>query len=302
MITDLREYLVPIDQSSRKYARQAITSDIQTVHIKDVLDDHQQFLEWMDQCFEKYLDFDTYDSFLFIDRKVKELDPTVYHTFKEDWNNLWGSPNEYKNFWLSRVEDMKLLELIRDFQPFRKRGCFTYNCIRSENDFWKIQENGNPLFEQQVEDIRSKPRQYTEIPVSYRRNDDFLKLLAWVAELTFKRPIRHPKIQLTCHMMRTYVQQGFDSNPAPEGVHRDGANYIVSGLVLNRKNVVGGTSTVYLADGKTQVFSRQLNPGEGLFQADEENLYWHSVSSIKKINVEEEAYRSIIGFDMVFKN
>ena len=102
--------------------------------------------------------------------------------------------------------------------------------------------------------------------------------------------------------MRTYVNPSFDSNPAPEGIHRDGANYIISGLVLNRQNVTGGMSKVYLVDKKTEVFKRELQPGEGLFQADEENLYWHSVTSLHRKNPSWQGWRSIIGFDVVVKN
>ena len=94
-----------------------------------------------------------------------------------------------------------------------------------------------------------------------------------------------------------------------EGAHEDGADFIVSALVVNRINVNGGESQILemLADGKKEiVFKRTLAPGEFVFQADtgEELIYgndlWHHVTPFHIADESKgEAWRDIIGFDLI---
>ena len=58
---------------------------------------------------------------------------------------------------------------------------------------------------------------------------------------------------------------------SPEGPHEDGADFIVSALVIDRENISGGESQIYEKrnDGTLQkVFGHVLREGEFLFQAD----------------------------------
>ena len=81
--------------------------------------------------------------------------------------------------------------------------------------------------------------------------------------------------------------------------HQDGAAFIVSALVVERRNVAGGISKVYYdARRSLAIAPRQLDPGEGLFQADRHLDLWHEVTPIFPVDPSMEAYRSIIGLDI----
>jgi len=107
--------------------------------------------------------------------------------------------------------------------------------------------------------------------------------------------------------MRTLSYEKVLGENSPEGVHEDGAPYIISALVINRENALGGTSQIYekLEDGTQElIFEKVLNPGEFIFQADtgEEKTFgndlWHYVTGISPTSVAEIGVRDIIGFDI----
>ena len=95
---------------------------------------------------------------------------------------------------------------------------------------------------------------------------------------------------------------------SPEGAHEDGADFIVSALVINRINVEGAESQIIeeLPNGKKEViYKRILQPGEFAFQADtgEEKTYgndlWHHVTPFYVVDKSKrDGWRDIIGFDI----
>lgn len=269
-------------------------------NVAEIFEDELGFVEWMDSCFD-HLEADAYDTLLGAERLFKNKLPEAYARLKPKWEEKWKHHEMAKDFWIKHTSDRKLQNAIEALTPTRTRGCFHYFAHRQPDKAWVIRENGNPIFKQEVDDERGRPRKYSPIPPDYRRDNDFLKLLAWVCELVYRRPISSPNLSLTAHFMRTYAVKGVNTNPAPEGIHRDGANFIVSGIVLERKNVVGGASKIYLEDKETLVFEKELQPGEGIFQVDEDNNYWHSVTDLARRDSRYPGYRSIVGFDINIK-
>lgn len=80
--------------------------------------------------------------------------------------------------------------------------------------------------------------------------------------------------------------------PTPEGVHRDGADYIMT-LLIKRHNVSGGESSLYEEDGKTVKASVTLtDPGDFIFLDD--RRAWHGVEPIACLDPAEEGYRDML--------
>tara|TARA_B100000900_G_C20595966_1_gene723428 strand:+ start:3418 stop:3831 length:414 start_codon:yes stop_codon:yes gene_type:complete len=109
-----------------------------------------------------------------------------------------------------------------------------------------------------------------------------------------KSPIREVKVDI--HQVRQMVYPGHISTNSPEGIHRDGADCVVSAFVFNRTNITGGESIVYNSQ-KTQIYKTTLKPGLGMFQEDRE-LY-HFVTGVhSKSN--RIGYRDIVGIDFTY--
>ena len=83
---------------------------------------------------------------------------------------------------------------------------------------------------------------------------------------------------------------------SPEGIHQDGYDYIVSALVVERKNISGGISEIFANDKKSKILSTTLQPGFGLLQPDLNTDLWHHVTKIQPTS--DIGFRSSIGFDI----
>ncbi len=112
---------------------------------------------------------------------------------------------------------------------------------------------------------------------------------------------------MTAHFMSVKAQPGIPGDNAPEGSHEDGADFIISALVVNRINITGGMSRVIekLPSGEKEViFEHTLQPGQFLFQADtgEEKHYgndlWHDITPFFTADENSESWRDIIGLDI----
>jgi hypothetical protein len=87
---------------------------------------------------------------------------------------------------------------------------------------------------------------------------------------------------------------------APEGIHQDGSDYIVSALVIERRGVVGGESIVLGPDKRTEYLRHTLQEGQGIFQADVGSPLWHWATPVRPAapSSGEEAVRNILGYDV----
>ena len=100
--------------------------------------------------------------------------------------------------------------------------------------------------------------------------------------------------KLDIHQVRLLSFNNQPSDNAPEGIHQDGADYIISALVLNKHNIENDTSIIYNKN-KKEIYRTNLDTGDFIFQ-DDVNL-WHDIAPINAAN-NCTGYRDIIGFDI----
>jgi hypothetical protein len=91
----------------------------------------------------------------------------------------------------------------------------------------------------------------------------------------------HPEAEIGVHQIRISCSSDNLGNPAPEGIHRDGTDFI--GIFsVNRDNILGGETHLYTAKKEKPIFSKVLNPGELLLVNDHE--FFHYTAPIKPEN------------------
>ncbi len=131
----------------------------------------------------------------------------------------------------------------------------------------------NPL----VGDIK---REFAELNDALIELDDFRKLI-----LAFSDSCKlHPEAEIGVHQIRTTCSLNNYGNPAPEGIHRDGTDFI--GIFsVDRKDIQGGETHLYTGKKEKPVFSKVLNPGELLLVNDHEFL--HFTTPIKPTSGEQ---------------
>lgn len=268
--------------------------------------DQQTFIDFFKDSFVK-MPWDYYD----VKRKQWEALPAPYTK---------GREAVFKQYYTDSAMDLELLAGQLDLpksaidglsmiRPWRRRSVCSFDLNMA--DGISIQRVYPKGFEQSMDeaDIRSLPRVFAETESELVENDLFYGLMRKVAEYAQQVTphIQIEKIQMTAHFMSVKARQGVPGNNSPEGAHEDGADFIVSALVISRDNIAGGKSQVFekMEDGSlVTLFERELQPGEFLFQADtgEEKHYgndlWHYVTPFYVEGAKTEAWRNIIGFDI----
>ncbi|MBB4642966.1 2OG-Fe dioxygenase family protein [Rhizorhapis suberifaciens] len=102
----------------------------------------------------------------------------------------------------------------------------------------------------------------------------------------------HSRWNIKLHPYRIVASEGQQGEPAPEGLHRDGVDYIIS-LLVRRMNVVGGVS--YIADRDRNIIgsAELVQPGD--FVMGDDRRTFHGVSGICPHNVKKAfAYRDVL--------
>ena len=89
-----------------------------------------------------------------------------------------------------------------------------------------------------------------------------------------------PGVDIGVHQIRTTCSPQNFGNPAPEGIHRDGADFIGI-FAVDRDNIQGGLTHLYVARKEKPIFKKILNPGELLLVNDRE--FFHFTSPIKPV-------------------
>ncbi|MBD2662974.1 hypothetical protein B6N60_00498 [Richelia sinica FACHB-800] len=91
----------------------------------------------------------------------------------------------------------------------------------------------------------------------------------------------HPEAEIGVHQIRTTCSPNNLGNPAPEGIHQDGTDFI--GIFsVGRDNIQGGETHLYNAKKEKPVFNKILQPGELLLVNDHE--FFHFTTPIKSQN------------------
>ncbi|MFD7334550.1 2OG-Fe dioxygenase family protein [Streptomyces violascens] len=91
---------------------------------------------------------------------------------------------------------------------------------------------------------------------------------------------------------RILARSGEDGQPTPEGMHRDGVDFVLT-LLIERNSIDGGVSAVY--DAQTRECLQEVvlsEPGEFLF-ADDERLL-HSVTPLTPSDADVQGHRDVL--------
>jgi hypothetical protein len=93
------------------------------------------------------------------------------------------------------------------------------------------------------------------------------------------------------HQFRIEAHRGEEGRPTPEGVHRDGVDYVLVMLVA-RHNVVSGTTTVHELAGRQTGSFTLTHPLEAVMLDD--SRVAHGVTPIEPLDPERPAYRDVL--------
>ncbi|MBH8576916.1 2OG-Fe dioxygenase family protein [Nostocaceae cyanobacterium CENA369] len=183
-------------------------------------------------------------AFLFTLRKVNSINT---EGFKPFFNNLPVDPYIKGDYRLRRLS----------------RFVVSGDCvIKLPHGYLFQPKEYNPL----VGDIK---REFSELDDALVELDIFKNLV-----LAFSDSCKlHPEAEIGVHQIRTTCSPDNMGNPAPEGIHKDGTDFI--GIFsVDRENIQGGETHLYTAKKEKPVFSKILSPGELLLVNDHDFLHF----------------------------
>lgn len=113
-------------------------------------------------------------------------------------------------------------------------------------------------------------RDFEELEASVAMSDAFIHLLT---EIKNGLNLDLSSCVLGVHQIRIVAKKGSSGQPAPEGIHQDGFDYI-SIICMDRFHVSGGVTELYEHPKGEAIFSKTLRPGEVLFCNDRSRFHF----------------------------
>lgn len=99
------------------------------------------------------------------------------------------------------------------------------------------------------------------------------------------------KWRIQAHQFRIETNSDEAGRPTPEGVHRDGADFILI-MLISRENISGGVNHIY-DDAKRLQFGGVLEEcGDAVLLDD--RIVWHGVSEVYPVDKNKPGYRDVL--------
>ena len=97
--------------------------------------------------------------------------------------------------------------------------------------------------------------------------------------------------RIEVHQFRIEARGGEAGRPTPEGLHRDGVDYVLV-LLINRRNIASGTTSIYALDGRT-LGQFTLTDAFDAALVDDTRVA-HGVTPVEAIDPAQPAYRDVL--------
>ena len=99
------------------------------------------------------------------------------------------------------------------------------------------------------------------------------------------------KWHIEAHQFRIEARPGEPGQPTPEGVHRDGVDYVLV-LMIRRTNIAQGTTTIHARDGRLLGSFTLAEPFDTALVDD--NRVHHGVTAVEAIDATKPAHRDVL--------
>jgi hypothetical protein len=93
------------------------------------------------------------------------------------------------------------------------------------------------------------------------------------------------------HQFRIEARSGLPGQPTPEGVHRDGVDFVLV-LLVSRVNIVSGVTTVHRPDGAALGSFTLTHPFDATLVDD--HRVAHGVTAVAPLDPARPGYRDVL--------
>ena len=118
-----------------------------------------------------------------------------------------------------------------------------------------------------------------------------LSALLTLGNNLFSKMVGNGQWHIELHQFRIEARDGSVGKPTPEGVHRDGVDFVIV-VMIKRVNIESGATTIYNLDNEL-VGEFTLLQTFDMVLVNDRKVY-HGVTPITQLNPDEEAYRDVL--------
>jgi hypothetical protein len=93
------------------------------------------------------------------------------------------------------------------------------------------------------------------------------------------------------HQFRIEARRGVEGHPTPEGMHRDGVDHVLV-LLVGRRNIQSGMTTIYTLDGRTLGSFTLTEPLDAALVDDARVM--HGVTPVEPVDPREPGFRDVL--------
>jgi hypothetical protein len=97
--------------------------------------------------------------------------------------------------------------------------------------------------------------------------------------------------RIQVHQFRIEARPGEEGRPTPEGLHRDGVDYVLV-LLVNRQNIASGVTTIYSLEGRPLGQFTLTDPFDAALVDD--TRVAHGVTAVEPVDPSLPAYRDVL--------
>jgi hypothetical protein len=219
-------------------------------------------------------------------------DNYLYISADQSAGLLGGGNENFAGDWTDFAESWSRLQVdsyMADGGRYRARRHATYSAPAADVS-WKREEDQPHYQSQQYNKLNGGiARHYSPIEPDVAEGSIVGGLLTLGCDL-FGRLAPFSAWHIEAHQFRISPAEDCAGKPTPEGIHRDGVQYVMM-MLIKRQNVTGGLSTLY--DAELQPIKRITlsEPLEMIVVNDERVM--HDVSPIIAARSGEPAYRDV---------
>ena len=194
-----------------------------------------------------------------------------WHDFAASWNDL--APDTY------------LAE--RGF--FRRRRHAVYSVTR---DGKSVREPDQPHVQSRTyNSLQGDIERWFEPIVPAIGNEAILRRILKFCTINFGRLAQDVALwRSEVHQFRIEASKEQDGLPTPEGVHRDGVDYVLV-LLIDRENIASGTTTIHSSGNELGNFTLTDRLDAAL--VDDERVF-HGVTPVRPVDASKPAHRDVL--------
>jgi hypothetical protein len=100
-----------------------------------------------------------------------------------------------------------------------------------------------------------------------------------------------PPWRIEVHQFRIEARGGEAGRPTPEGLHRDGVDYVLV-LLVSRRNIASGTTSIHSLDGRTLGEFTLSDPFDAALVDD--SRVAHGVTPVEALDASQPAHRDVL--------